>query len=118
MTSPPCTSRASVFWTSAVQYSFLMLGSEVSSRTPNDFQPNSHMGLAVNPLMNRYDIEGPPGKGRIAVGMQRAFDSAIGLPSRSSSALWMLVFLIPAEVSRNFMIRLLDDFRGAFQLPH
>jgi hypothetical protein len=33
--------------------------------------------------------------------MQRALDSAIGLPRRSTSALWMLVFVMPAEVSRN-----------------
>ena len=41
-----------------------------------------------------------------AVGMQRALDSAIGLPSRPTSASWILVFLMPAEVSRNFMIPL------------
>jgi len=38
-----------------------------------------------------------------AVGIQRALESAIGLPSRSTSALWMLVFLIPADVRRNLM---------------
>ena len=37
----------------------------------------------------------------VAVGMQRALDSAIGLPSRSTSASWMLVFLMPAEVRRS-----------------
>ena len=36
-----------------------------------------------------------------AVGMQRALDSAIGLPRRSTSASWMLAFLMPAEVSRS-----------------
>src|SRR5437879_5523928 len=41
-----------------------------------------------------------------AVGMQRALDSAIGLPSRSTSASWMLVFLIPADVRRNLMLPL------------
>ena len=51
-----------------------------------------------------------------AVGMQRALDSAIGLPSRSTSALWMLVFLMPAEVRRNFMMPLLADFMGAERL--
>jgi hypothetical protein len=35
--------------------------------------------------------------------MHRALASATGLPSRSVSALWMLVFWMPAEVSRNFM---------------
>jgi len=29
-----------------------MLGSAVSSSTPKDFQPNSHMGLGADPLMN------------------------------------------------------------------
>ena len=38
-----------------------------------------------------------------AVGMQRALDSAIGLPRRSTSASWMLVFLMPADVSSNLM---------------
>jgi sterol 3beta-glucosyltransferase len=32
---------------------FFDAGQGVSSSTPNDFQPNSHMGLAVDPLMNR-----------------------------------------------------------------
>src|SRR5262249_8574561 len=36
------------------------------------------------------------------VGMQSAFDSAIGLPSSSTSASWMLGLLIPDEQSRNF----------------
>src|SRR6266508_2459524 len=39
-----------------------------------------------------------------AVGIQRALESAIGLPSRSTSALWMLAFLIPAEVRRSFIV--------------
>jgi hypothetical protein len=30
-----------------------MLGSAVSSSTPSDFQPNPHIGLSVDPLMNR-----------------------------------------------------------------
>ena len=36
--------------------------------------------------------------------MQRALDSAIGLPSRSTSASWMLVLLMPPEVRRNLML--------------
>src|SRR5437773_45530 len=36
--------------------------------------------------------------------MHRALHSAIGLPRRSTRALWMLLFLMPADVSRNFMI--------------
>ena len=40
----------------------------------------------------------------IAVGMQRAVASLIGLPRRSTSALWMLGFLMPADVRRSFML--------------
>src|SRR3954467_15070573 len=36
--------------------------------------------------------------------MQRALDSAIGLPSRSTRASLMLAFLIPADVRRSFML--------------
>src|SRR6476646_1424891 len=36
--------------------------------------------------------------------MHRAFASAIGLPSRSTSASLMLAFLIPADVRRNRML--------------
>jgi hypothetical protein len=43
----------------------------------------------------------PPGKGYIAVGMTRALDSSIGLPSRPRSASWMLVFAMPEDVSRS-----------------
>jgi hypothetical protein len=39
----------------------------------------------------------------VAVGMQRALASAIGLPRSSTSASWMLVFLMPADVSSNLM---------------
>ena len=42
--------------------------------------------------------------GYVAVGMQRALDSAIGLPRRSTSAPRMLVFLMPAEVRSSFMM--------------
>ena len=51
-----------------------------------------------------------------AVGMQSAVDSAIGLPSRSTSASRMLGFVTPPDVSRNFIIPLLDDFKGAESL--
>src|SRR6476660_1941121 len=86
-----------------------MLGSAVSSSTPKDFQPSPHMGLLGScPLMNRQAAPGPAvGCPYPAVGMQRALASAIGLPRRSTSALWMLGFLMPAEVSRNFMMALL-----------
>src|SRR5262245_44314066 len=36
--------------------------------------------------------------------MQRAVDSAIGLPRRSTSASRMLLFLMPAEVRRSFVL--------------
>src|SRR6218665_3345469 len=39
----------------------------------------------------------------MAVGTNRALDSAIGLPKRSTNAWWMLVLLMPAEVRRSFM---------------
>src|SRR6266545_4838003 len=39
-----------------------------------------------------------------AVGIQRALELAIGLPRRSTSAWWMLAFLIPAEVRRSFIV--------------
>ena len=53
--------------------------------------------------MPRQDPLGCP---YVAVGMQRALDSAIGLPSRPTSALWMLVFLMPADVRRSFIMPL------------
>src|SRR5678816_4136814 len=100
-----------------IQCSLSRLGSAVSSSTPRDFQPNSHMGqLGSPPLMNRHALPAPSGLAYIAVGMQRASDSAIGLPRRSTSASWMLVFLMPAEVSRYFMMPLLDDVMGAERL--
>ena len=42
--SPPSTSRTSASRTHGTQRSSPMLGSAVSSRTPTDFQPKSHMG--------------------------------------------------------------------------
>src|ERR1700758_3973986 len=89
------------------QSSFLMLGSAVSSSTPNDFQPNSHKGLKANPLISFDAMPAPPGRAYAAVGMQRALQSTIGLPNRSTSASWMLGLLIPAEVRRSFMMSFL-----------
>src|SRR5262245_17997397 len=92
------------------QSSSSMLGSAVSSSTPRDFQPSSHMGqIGSRPLMNRHARTGPLGMAYDAVGIHRALASAIGLPSRSTSESWMLVFLMPAEVSRNYMMPLLAD---------
>ena len=83
-----------------------MLGSAVSSSTPNDFQPSSHMGQrGSRPLMNRQAAPGPAkGCPYEAVGMQRALASLIGLPRRSTSASWMLGFLMPADVSRSLIL--------------
>src|SRR5262245_17149823 len=96
----------SVSRTMGTQRSASMLGSAVSSSTPKDFQPSSVMGqLGSFPLMNRHAAPGPAmGCAYDAVGMQRAFDSAIGLPRRSTSALWMLALVMPAEVRRSFMM--------------
>ena len=66
-----------------------MLGSAVSSRTPRDFHPNPHKGLAADPVISRYAKAAPPGNAYIAVGMQRALHSAMGLPNRSTSESWM-----------------------------
>ena len=63
-----------------------MLGSAVSSSSPNDFQPSSHKGLFAFPRIASHAFPPPPGKGYIPVGTNRALDSAIGLPSKSSSA--------------------------------
>src|SRR5262245_21674428 len=94
-----------------------MLGSAVSSSTPNDFQPNSHMGvLGSCPLMNLQASLGCP-RACVAVGMQRALDSAIGLPRRSTSALWMLVFLMPAEVRRSFIMPFPGDIVALLDEP-
>src|SRR5438094_6461827 len=100
-----------------IQRSLSMLGSAVSSSTPNDCQPNSHIGvLGSRPLMNRHAWKAPSGLAYAAVGMQRALDSAIGLPRRSTSALWILVFLMPAEVRRYFIMPLFVDVMRAERL--
>src|SRR5262245_25696456 len=88
-----------------------MLGSAVSSSTPNDFQPSSHMGVVgSHPVMKFHALPAPPGLAYPAVGIQRALESAIGLPRNSTSALWMLGFLMPADVSSNRMMPLLLSF--------
>ena len=82
-----------------------MLGSAVSSRTPSDFQPSSHMGSGDLPAMKRQAAGGPAiGWPYWAVGMQSALASAIGLPSRSTRAWRMLGFLIPADVRRSLTL--------------
>ena len=85
--SPPFTSRTSVSSTRGTQAPSRDVGSAVSSSTPRDFHPSSHMGVVACPVMNRYAPRMPPGACPYdAVGMQRASHSAIGLPSSSSIA--------------------------------
>src|SRR5512145_3342426 len=99
MGSPPFTSRASVSRTQETQRSASILGRAVSSSIPTDFQPSSTMGvLGSCPLMNFQAWTGlTMGCPYDAVGMQRALDSAMGLPSKLTNALRMLVFLMPAD---------------------
>jgi hypothetical protein len=54
-------------------------------------------------VITRHAAAGPP-MAYDPVGMHRALDSAIGLPSRSRSALWMLVLLTPAAVRSSFIM--------------
>src|SRR6266700_2048041 len=100
--SPPQTSSASVSRTAGIQHSSSMLGSTESSSTPRDFQPNPAKGLLLLPQIASHAWPAPPGKGYIAVGMTRALDSSTGLPSRPTSASWMVVFAMPDEVRRIF----------------
>src|SRR5215472_15120097 len=79
-----------------------MLGNTESSSTPKDFQPNPAKGLLLRPQTAAHARSAPPGNGYIAVGMTRALDSSIGLPSRPTSASWMVVFAMPDEVRRSF----------------
>src|SRR5919197_2145102 len=82
-----------------------MLDSAVSSRTPTDVQPRSHMGAGVWPAMKRQAEAGVHmGWPYSAVGMQRALESPIGFPSRSTSASRMLGFLTPPDVRRSFTL--------------
>src|SRR5215204_5375064 len=83
-----------------------MLGSAVSSKTPRDFQPSSHMGVrGSRPAMNLHAPVGSVmGCPYVAVGMHSASDSAMGLPSMPTSASLMLGFVMPADVSSNFMM--------------
>src|ERR1035438_2540595 len=106
MGSPPPTNKTSVSSTTETHCSSPVLGSAVSSSTPKDFQPNSHKGVEARPVMKRQAMSAPPRLAYTAVGMHRALDSAIGLPKRSTSASWMLGFLMPAEVRRNLMMPL------------
>src|SRR5689334_24160578 len=82
-----------------------MVGSAVSSSTPNDFQPKSHMGDGLRPAMKRQAEAGVHiGCPYSAVGMQRAPASPIGLPRSCTSAEWMLGFVTPPDVSKSFKV--------------
>ena len=92
--------------TSGTQRSRSMLGSAVSSNTPTDFQPRPTMGFSELPLMNCQAFSPGPTIGcpYCAVGMHSAVDSAIGLPSSSTSLSRMLALVTPAEVSSSFKV--------------
>ncbi len=61
------------------------------------------MGSTDWPATKRQAEAGPHiGWPYCAVGMQRALQSAIGLPSSSTNAAWMLGFFTPADVSSSF----------------
>ena len=64
------------------------------------------MGFSEFPLMNCQALSPGPTLGcpYIAVGMHRALESAIGLPSSSTSASRMLGFVTPPDVRRSFKI--------------
>src|SRR4051812_6954108 len=102
--SPPSTSRTSASRTHGTQRSSPMLGNAVSSSTPTDFQPRSHMAPGLRPAMKRQAEAGVHmGWPYSAVGMQRALESAIGLPNRPTKASRMLGFVTPPDVSSSFM---------------
>src|SRR4029453_15314865 len=103
--SPPFTSRASVSLTRGTQSSSSMLGSAGGSSTPRDFQPNSIIGQrGFCPLMKFHALGGPAmGCPYDAVGMQRALDSAIGLPSRGARAAGVAGVFVPRGLGENIM---------------
>src|SRR3954452_16044999 len=85
-----------------------MVGSAVNSRTPSDFHGSAvmppHGGI---PLTNPRAETGPHiGCPHCAVGMQRALESAIGFPSRATSASLMLGLVTPPDVRRSFNVPL------------
>ena len=98
--SPPSTSRTSASRTQGTQRSSLIVGSADSSRRPSDFHSIEVMPPhGGRPLTNPRAETGPhKGWPHCAVGMHSAVASAIGLPSRPTSASRMLVFVTPPEV--------------------
>src|SRR5262247_2526340 len=98
--SPPSTSRTSASRTHGIQRFLSMVGSAVSSRTPTDFQPRAHMEALGSWLAMNSNAEAGVHIGwpHCAVGMHRALDSAIGLPSSSTNASRILGFVTPPDV--------------------
>ena len=104
--SPPSTRSTSASRTQGTHRSAPMVGSAVSSRTPSDAQPRPEECCQVGPAATKPCTDAGPHIGwpHCAVGTQRAWHSAIGLPSICSSAERMLGFVTPPDVSKSFMV--------------
>ena len=102
--SPPSTSSTSASRTQGTQRSAPIVGSADSSSRPSDFHSIEVMPPhGGRPLTNPRAETGPHiGCPHCAVGMHSAVASAVGLPSRSTSASRMLVFVTPPDVRRSF----------------
>ena len=83
-----------------------LVGARQAHRTPVDLQPRSTIGFWDRPLMNSHARTPGPFHGcpYIAVGMQSAVASSIGLPSIATSASRMLALVTPPEVRRSFTV--------------
>src|SRR3954454_22075161 len=83
-----------------------MVGSAVSSRTPSDPQPRPEKYCQPGSAATKPRTDWGPHRGwpHCAVGMQRAWLSAIGLPRSCTSAEWMLGLVTPPDVSRSFTL--------------
>ena len=90
--SPPSTSSTSAALTHGIQRSGPIVGSVDSSRRPSDFHSiDVRLPHGAAPLTKPRAETGPQfGWPHCAVGMQRAVESEIGLPSRSTRASRML----------------------------
>jgi hypothetical protein len=84
----------------------------LSSDTPTELQPRLTIGFPGLPLMNSQALTPGPTLGcpYIAVGIHRELESAMGCPSKSTSARCMLLLLTPEDVSRNFITSLLAAY--------
>src|SRR4029077_16893564 len=86
--------------TQGTQRSSPMLDSAVSSRTPTDFQPTSPWSA----MKRQAEAGVHQGWPFSAVGMHRALESSIDLPSNSTRASRMLVLVTPPDVRRSFKL--------------